>query len=131
MEQPIIQKLIKTKIKKPDLNTKAGKYLVAKMQGKNKTEAALTAGYPDGNHTTRIEATKTYQAIAQTYYKDELLKRISLGQIADEQIKNIIQDNDRGAKNKAIEMAINRIEPQDMPTDDTDSIYHPEVELKG
>ena len=111
-----------SKIKKPDLDTRIGKYFVAKKQGKNKTEASIVAGYPTATHTTRIEATKTYQALEKAYYNDELLKRISLGQIVDEQIKNITQDNDRGAKNKAIEMALNRLEPLGMPVNNEEEV---------
>ena len=117
-----LQKVIKPRIKKPDLDTKIGKYFVAKTQGKNKTEASKVAGYPTAFHSTRIEATKTYQALEKAYFKDELLKRISLGEIADEQIKNIVQDQDKGAKNKAIEMALNRIEPQDALMGEEDNV---------
>jgi len=96
--------------KKPDINSRIGKYFIARNQGKTKTEASITAGYPSPTHSTRIEQTRTYQAIKQ-YYRDELLRQITLQDIAKEQIKNILQDSDRSAKNKAIEMALNRIEP--------------------
>lgn len=106
------KKVRKQRSKKADLNTRIGKYYINRQKGMNKKESQLAAGFADPMHPTRIEATKTYKAIEQRYYKDELLKQISLTDIATEQIKNIMQDNDRGAKNKAIEMALDRIEPE-------------------
>jgi hypothetical protein len=108
MEELIIQKVIKTRTKKPDFNTRIGKYFIAIQQGKSKTEASIVAGYPDPNHTTRIEATKAYQAI-ETYYRDELLKETSISQIVGEHIKCIRQDYDPVDKIKAIERAYNNI----------------------
>lgn len=110
------------KEKKADLNTRVGKYFIAKQKGLNKTEASIVAGYPSPTHTTRIEQSKTYQAIERLYYKDELLQQITLKQIAEEQIKNILQDQDKGAKNKAIEMVINRIEPDGVPYNDDERV---------
>ena len=110
------------KEKKTDLNTRVGKYFIAKQNGSSKTEASIIAGYPSPTHTTRIEQSGAYRAIEKLYYKDELLKQITLRQIAEEQIKNIIQDSDKGAKNKAIEMALNRLEPNEMPSDENDGV---------
>jgi hypothetical protein len=119
MDKLIDQTIIKTRTKKPDLYTRQGKYFTAKMRGMNKSNAALAAGYPDGHHTSRIEATKAYQ-VTETHYKDELLKRMPIGQLADEHVKNILQDQDKGAKNKAIDMALNKIEPQGTTYNDED-----------
>lgn len=99
--------------KKPDLTSRIGKYYIARQKGLNKKQSQIVAGFADPMHPTRIEATKTYKAIEQHYYKDEILKKITLADIANEQIKNILQDQDKGAKNKAIEMALDRIEPSD------------------
>ena len=114
-----MEKIRKEKEKKADLNTRVGKYFIAKQKGLNKSEASIVAGYPTTTHTTRIEQSKAYQAIERLYYKDELLNKITLGQIADEQIKNILQDKDKGAKNKAIELALSKIEPNEI-LDDAD-----------
>jgi hypothetical protein len=104
MDEPVIQKIIKTRIKKPNFDTKIGKYFIAIKRGKSKTGASIVAGYPDPNHTTRIEATKTYQAM-ETYYRDELLKGTPISHIVGEHIRCIDQDIDQGAKIKAIERA--------------------------
>ncbi len=108
-------------IKKPDLNTRIGKYFIAKQRGMNKTEASIVAGYPSPTHTTRMEQTQAYQVL-ETLYRDELKKQITLQQIATEHIKNILQDSDRGAKNKAIDMALNRIEPDDSHSHEMDMV---------
>ena len=122
MNELIDPKIKKTRTKKPDLNTKQGKYLVAQMQGMNKTEAALSAGYPDGTHTGRIENSKQYQVNKKTYYKDDLLSQISMKEIAQAHAENIRQDTDKGARNQAIKMAVDKIEPQDMPDEDNDRV---------
>lgn len=110
------------KTKKPDLTSKAGKYYINKATGMNKKDSALEAGYADGSHTYDIERSKTYQAIVKTYYKDEILKAITLEEIAMEQVKNIKQDQDRGAKNKAIEMALAKLEPDKIQPKDDEQI---------
>jgi|GEM_PF-2332862 len=109
------------KEKKPDLNTKVGKYFVARQQGKNKSEASLIAGYSSPTHSTRIEQTKTYQVI-QKYFKEEFLQQSSVEELATELLKNIRQDIDKGAKNKAIELALNRIEPEKIQEDQDDKV---------
>ncbi len=109
-------------VKKADLNTKIGKYFIAKQQGKTKREAQVVAGFADTQHPTRIEATKTYQAIEQLHYKDELLKQISLRDIALEQIKVILQDDDLGAKNTAIKNAMDKIEADKILSDEADKV---------
>lgn len=110
-------------MKKPDLNTKAGKYFLAKRSGKNKKDAAVIAGYaPHPSNVTQIENTKGYQEIEKYYYKDELLKHVTLSEIAAAHADNIKQDDDRGARNKAIEMAMDKLEPSDSAKDDTDQM---------
>ena len=83
--------------KKADINSKPIKYLNHRIAGHNKLEAERLAGYKSHNHSSRIEATKTYQAGLQEY----LLKAVD---VAKEHNKNIVQDFDKGAKNKAIDM---------------------------
>jgi hypothetical protein len=107
---------------KPDLNSRPGKYFLLRQEGVPKGEAALRAGYPDVYHTPQIEKSKAYEAIEKVFYKDELIRHISLEQIAREQIKNILQDEDKGAKNKAIEHALSKLEPEDVGKEDFDKI---------
>lgn len=105
----------KERVKKADLNTRQGRYFLARKAGKNKSESALLAGYADPNHTGMIENSKTYKAIEKKYFKDEILALISMKEIAEETVKTIKQDEDRGAKNKATEMVLNRLEPNETP----------------
>jgi len=83
--------------KKADRNSKPIKYLNNRMQGQTKKQAEENAGYTSQNHSSRIEETKTY--------KEGLLKLLlPEDEVAKEHNKNIKQDKDRGAKNKAIDM---------------------------
>jgi len=109
------------KQKKLDLNTKVGKYFIARQQGKNKTDASIVAGYSSPTHTTRIEQTKSYQVL-QAHFKEELLQRSTMGELADELLKNVRQDTDKGAKNKAIEMALNRVEPDGLQENEDEKV---------
>ena len=101
---------------------------MAKQKGMNKSEASIVAGYSSPTHSTRLETTKAYQAIEKLYYKDELLKQISLEKIAKAHIENITQTTDKGARNKAIEMALSRIEPSETSYNDDERVT---VILKG
>ena|SRR3990167_3820355 len=100
----------KTKNKKPNLHSKIGKYYLATQTGVTKQEAQRIAGYSSDTNSTSIEKSKTFQAI-QTYFKDEFLQQSSLQELATELLKNIRQDTEKSAKNKAIEIALNRLEP--------------------
>jgi len=99
-------------MKKPDPTQKPVKYLLARAKGKNKKEAALAAGY--SKLTSRvpymIERTQPYQE-AREYYASKLQGKISLDEIAEAHADNIFQDKDRAARNKAIELALEKIEP--------------------
>ena len=95
---------------KADLTKKTGKYFLARQKGMTKSEAAISLGMAP-TATANIEATKNYQACV-TKYGDVLREKIALEMIAEEQIKNIMQDTDKGAKNVAIKQAMDRIEPQ-------------------
>jgi hypothetical protein len=105
--------------KKPDLNTKTGKYFLNKQKGLTKVKSAELAGFAQPEkHTHQIEQTALYKAIERKHYSEVLQDKITIEQIADEQIKVIKQDKDLGAKNKAIEMAVNKIEPEDQKPDE-------------
>ena len=106
---------------KIDLNTKVGKYFTAKKLGKTKTEASIVAGYADPNHTTRIEKTKAYQTI-ERYYKHELLNQISLKEIAEINARNMRQERDIGGSNTAIKLALEKLEPENIPEDRNEKV---------
>ena len=96
--------------KKPDLKTKAGQLWVAQNQGLIDSEAARKIGVNPKN-VTELENTRTYQAI-EGKYGETLKTKITMGELADEHLKNIKQDTDKGAKNMAIKMAKEYIEPE-------------------
>lgn len=104
-------------MKKPNLETKVAKYYMSRKAGKSKKESAITAGYSKNTalgNTNKIEMTQEFQTL-QTYFKDELKTKISLSEIADALIDNIVQKDmkviDRGSRNKAIEIALDKLEP--------------------
>lgn len=107
--------------KKADLNTKTGKYFLARQAGKTKKASAIEAGL-NPTHTSAIEATKTFQAIEKKFYRDILLQKISMEKIADAHADNINQDKDRGARNTAIKMAIDKIEPEEHTGDENEAV---------
>ncbi len=102
------------KEKKPDLNSKAGRYLLKRATGLNKSDSARAIGI-DPRDTTRLEKTKTYEVLQKTYFRDELLQKITLEQIALALADNIYQEKDRGARNTAINIALERVEPETNP----------------
>lgn len=111
----------KPRVVKVKLNGKPAKYFLNRQKGMNKKDAAVAAGYTDNNNQTKIEQSDTYQAI-EKHYKNALLDKVSLDDIAEEHIKNIKQDKDRGAKNVAIKMALEKIEPEAKRDDDDDRV---------
>lgn len=106
---------------KIDKNLKPVKYFLNRKKGLTKRESAIRAGYSDTNHTSLIEKTKAFQEI-QNHFKDELLQQTSLQGLATELLKNVRQDKDLGAKNKAIEIALSKIEPDKVQSDDADKV---------
>lgn len=106
--------------KKPDLNSTAGKYYKARKTAKTKKEAAEIIGVTP-QYISAIEQSKTYQEIVR-YFKDDLLEIIDQKTIAQELKKNIVQDEDRGAKNQAIKIAIERIEPEAKQSNEDDRV---------
>ena len=105
-----------------DLTTRTGRYFLARQHTKTRKEALGIAGYGLDTTPKQIESSKTYKAIEQLYYKDELLKKMTLSDIADEQVKVIKQDKELGAKNKAIEMALKKLDPEDNHTGETNNV---------
>lgn len=102
---------MKKKVSKADLiNTKAGKYLTARYSGNNKTQSAIIAEVNPTN-ITHLERTEIYQAIEKKFFKDEFSAILTVRQLAEELKKNVVQDEDRGAKNAAIKIALDKLEP--------------------
>lgn len=92
------------------LDTKVGKYLLNKKKGLTKKESAILAGYADGSNVTKIENSLAYKELEKVFYKDELLKQISLQEIAQAHAEIIRQNKDLGARNTAIKNATDKIE---------------------
>ena len=78
---------------------KQKRYALNRVEGLNKKESALKAGYPlsVAEAPTIIERTKGFQKLAELYFPNDFLM--------EEHKKNIVQDSDKGAKNKALDMA--------------------------
>lgn len=103
------------------LETKQGKYFLQRKSGKNKKQSALDAGFADGQHTSMIEKSPTYQAIV-SYFKDAALETTSLNEIAETLVRNMKQDKDKGASNKAAELLLARIEPETAPPEREEAV---------
>jgi hypothetical protein len=106
---------------KVSMDSKAYKYFMAKKGGNTREASLAIAGYRKTNNLAEIENTKTFLELERRY-ADELRAQISLREIASEHIKNIVQDVDKGAKNKAIEIALNRIEPNNEPQEKDEKV---------
>ncbi len=99
--------------KRVDFKTKAGKLFLAQQSGLTDSEASRKIGISEKN-VTELEATKTYQAIIKSF-KDAILEKTTISNLAEELNKNIKQDADKGAKNNAIKIALDKIEPENLP----------------
>lgn len=111
-------------MKKIDLNAKPVKYFLNRKKGFNKKQSALKAGYTEAvaiKQTSKIEDTLAYKE-ARVYFKDEFLNQITMQEIASELRKNVIQDEDRGAKNAAIKIALDKLEPEDSQEKEPDRV---------
>lgn len=113
--------------KKADLNTKAGKLWLGLQSGKSKKKAALEAGLNPANVSHAMK-TENFQALERSSYKEEILKHITMAEVAQEHIKVLKQDGDLSAKNTAIKMALEKIEPENVPTGEAEKVL---VILKG
>lgn len=96
---------------KPSLKTKSGKFWLELNKGKSRKEAAKIAGINPKN-SGAVMRTENFQALERSSYKEEILKHITMAQVAQEQIKVIQQDKDLGAKNTAIKMFLEKVEPE-------------------
>ncbi len=102
-----------TYIKRPDFKTKSGKLFLAQQKGLTDTEASKVAGISP-NNVPELEATKTYLAITKKF-ADTLLDKITMSEIAEAIKDNIKQSEDKGAKNNAVKIALDKIEPDNLP----------------
>jgi hypothetical protein len=82
------------------------------INGNTQDDAELLTYGKINKHGSRIEKTEIYQE-CKGKYADVLKSKISLDNIAEIQIRNAVQDKDKGASNKAIESMLERIEPQE------------------
>jgi len=87
----------------------------------SKSKAAKAAGITTVENVTNMERTKTYQALEHKY-AEHLEQQIGLGEVAAEHKKNILQDVDKGAKNNAIKLFLDRVEPEQQQKDDDDKM---------
>ncbi len=87
----------RTRKVKLDPLSKPIRYLQYRLMGYPKGKAALMAGYADIYHCQQIENTKTYKEGLKAFLLDHPLVALELN-------KNILQDEDKNAKNRAIDM---------------------------
>lgn len=103
-------------MKKPNLKTKVGRYYMAVKDGRTKKEAKTIAGYAPSTTSAIVERTQEFRAI-QRYFKDEFLDKMKMSEVADALIDNIRQEGeqkvDRNARNGAIKLALDKLEPQE------------------
>ena len=101
--------------KTPDIHTKVGKYFMAVKSGKSKVEAQKVAGYAMTNKSPQIEASDSYKAL-EKHFNTSFLQKMSMDEVADALIDNIKQDGqeriDRNARNGAIKIALDKLEPE-------------------
>lgn len=112
----------KSKFDKDLIHTKTGKYFLAVRQGKTKKEAQQIAGYKTDTHATSIEKSKEFQAL-KAHFADSFLAKMSMDEVSDALIDNIKQEGakriDRNARNGAIKIALDKLEPESKnPSDD-------------
>lgn len=108
------------------LKSKVAKYYKNKMKGMNKKESALKAGYSLNTaqyNTPKIEQSLAYQQVERALsYKDEILKKTTLEEIAREQLSVVFQNENLNAKNVAIKQVVDTIEPEHRGDDSDDRV---------
>lgn len=106
-----------------NMKSKVGKYFVAhRIKGLSKTAAIKAAGISSPTNIRNYENLPTYKRLEQKY-ADVITKQIGLDDVAIEHMKNIKQDQDKGAKNRAIELFLKYVEPETTEAkDDNDNM---------
>jgi len=95
--------------------------MAREKDNKTQEEAERLAYGKNNKHGTRIEATKTYEAFKKKY-ADVLKDKITFEELADIQIRNANQEQDKGASNRATESIINKLEPDNQEIESSDVI---------
>ena len=94
------------------------KYAIERKKGVSKKEAQIRAGYPTPTQSTRIEASETFKAV-EGMFKNSLLSQMSVNEMMAYLVDNIRQEGqqrpDRNARNRAIEISKEIVEPKDTP----------------
>jgi len=105
-----------------NMDSKAAKYFKAhRLEGKTKTQAVKEAGISDVRNVGNMEKTEIYERLEQKY-ADVLGHQMPKDEVAKELIKNIRQDSDKGAKNTAIKMLMDRVEPEQQQKDEDEKM---------
>lgn len=111
------------KVTKADLiNTKPGKYIVERHKGKTKKDAAIQAGYSNSIATHaphNIENTVVYKELERKFFKDELIAQTTMEELGQILLRNIKQKDNIAASNQAIQIALNKLEPDENTLDDS------------
>jgi hypothetical protein len=100
-------------MKKISQNSRPVKYFMAKRKGLSKRKSAEIAGYYPTN-ISKIEGSAIYKEVERQFsYKDEILQKMSKRELAEEQLKVVLQDENLNAKNQAIKQVTDVIEPKE------------------
>jgi hypothetical protein len=116
----VIEENVSTPTPPPDIpkaDKKVVKYFKARKKGKSRAEAQIEAGYKDTAHGSRIEKTNAYKKV-EKYFNEILLDHISFDEIAETTSRNIRQDKNLNASNKAVEIALSHLSPLESDRDD-------------
>lgn len=108
--------------KQPEIHTKVGKYFLAVKSGKTKKEAQVVAGYAMANKSSQIEKSSEYQAL-EKHFNTSFLAQMTMDELAGYLMDNIKQEGqdkiDRNARNGAIKIALDKLEPEgNKPSDE-------------
>jgi hypothetical protein len=112
-------------MKKLLINDRVVKYAKARSEGKTKKASKEIAGYAPTTPSVKIENSLAMKSLS---VRDSLLSHISLQDITKAHAEVINQKGDLGARNTAIKLAYERIEPDTISNEETDKIT---VVLKG
>lgn len=105
--------------KKKSIPDKVLKYAQARASGIDKDKSKDIAGYSVNTSAHDVENLETYKVVT---IRDALLGQISIKDITAKHIENIVQDTDKNARNNAIKLAYDRIEPSNAIMEDTEKI---------
>ncbi len=106
--------------KKREPTVKMIKYHKAVMSGKGKFEALKIAGYSHGVKPRDVENKAGYQVLS---IKDSILAGITMEEITMAHVENIRQVEDKGARNNAIKLAYERIEPDNKAIEQEERVF--------